>query len=168
MNMTTKRLCRSGIIAALYAALTLAFAPVAFGPVQIRPAEALTILPLFFIESIPGLFIGCLIANLLSPYGFIDVVMGSLTTLIAAGLTYYIGKAIKKVNYKIIFGGMPPVLLNAFILPLVWALAGGSGAFFANFFPIFLTQSVFVYAIGLPLYYSIISMQKKGNRFFIS
>jgi uncharacterized membrane protein len=167
MNLSTKRLCRSGIIAAAYAALTLAFAPVAYGPIQIRPAEALTILPLFFIESVPALFIGCLIANLLSPYGMIDIVMGSLTTLLAAIVTYYIGKVFKKYFLKIILGGFPPVILNAVILPIVWAIAGGTGAFFANFFPILITQIIFVYALGMPLYYSIISLQKKGNRLFM-
>ena len=167
MNLNTKRLCRAGIIAAAYAALTLAFFPVAFGPIQIRPAEALTILPLFFFESVPALFIGCLIANLLSPYGFIDITMGSLTTLLAAVTTYYIGKLLKKDLIKVIFGGLPPVLLNAFILPIVWALAGGNGAFFINFFPILATQTVFVYALGVPLYYSINSLQKKDNRIFM-
>lgn len=163
MRFSTKKLCRAGIIAALYAALTLALSPVSFGPLQIRPAEALTILPLFFIESVPALFIGCLLANLISPYGLLDVFAGSATTLLAAAATYIIGRLIKKDSIlKIIMGGLPPVLLNAFILPLVWMFAGGMGAFWANFYPIVLTQTLFVYGIGVPLYYSILSLRKKN------
>jgi len=167
MNLT-KRLCRAGVIAAAYAALTFAFAPVAFGPVQIRPAEALTILPLFFIESVPALFIGCLIANLLSVYGFIDVVVGSSVTLLAAALTYLIGKAVKQPLIKVLTGGVPPIILNAVILPFVWAFAGGEGAFIVNFYPILITQTLCIYAVGIPLYYSIVSLRKHGNRLFIS
>lgn len=167
MKLSTRKLCRSGIIAALYAALTIVFAPVAYGPVQIRPAEALTILPLFFSESIPGLFIGCLIANLLSPYGLPDIIVGSLTTLLAAVITFYIGKAIARPKPKVIIGAVPPVLLNAVILPFVWLFEGGSGAFFINLFSVFSTQIIFVYALGLPLYFTIVSFQKKGNKLFL-
>lgn len=67
-RFTTKMLCRAGIIAALYAALTWPLGSLAYGVMgfQIRPAEALTMLPLFYAESIPALYVGCLLANLLS------------------------------------------------------------------------------------------------------
>ena len=64
---STKRLCRAGVIAALYVALTYAFAPFAFGAFQVRPAEALCILPLFFPEAVPALYVGCILSNLASP-----------------------------------------------------------------------------------------------------
>ena len=75
-------------IAALYVVLTLVFAPISFGPVQLRVAEALCILPMFTPAAIPGLFIGCLIANLLGGGIILDVVFGSLATLIGAVLGY--------------------------------------------------------------------------------
>ena len=82
---TTKRICRAGVIAALYVALTYAFAPVAYqGIFQIRPGEALTILPLFFPEAIPALYIGCMLSNLASIYLIYDVFVGSLATLAAS------------------------------------------------------------------------------------
>ena len=93
---TTKRLCRAGIIAALYAALTYAFAPFAFGPFQIRPAEALCILAAFFPEAIPALWIGCMLSNLASPYFVYDVLIGSLATLLAAFISYLVGRFLKK------------------------------------------------------------------------
>ena len=82
MNKTTKFLVRSAVIAALYAALTFAVAPIAYTPIQFRVSEALTILPLFFPEAIPGLTIGCFLANI--PSGPWDMFIGAGATLIAA------------------------------------------------------------------------------------
>lgn len=80
---TTKRICRAGIIAALYVAFTYAFGPLPYlGILQIRPAEALTILPLFFPEAVPALYIGCMLANIASPFWVYDVFLGSLATLL--------------------------------------------------------------------------------------
>ena len=142
---TPKRLCRAAIIAAMYCALTLVTAPLAYGPLQLRPAEALTALPLLLVDSIPGLFIGCLVSNLLSPYGTLDVVFGSAVTLLAALCTYFCRKKpLLALNF--------PVTLNALVLPAVWAFSGGVGAFFPNLASIFLTQTLFVYGLGYPLY----------------
>ena len=90
-TFSTKRLCRAGVIAALYVATTYAFMPFAFGPLQIRPAEALCILPLFFVEAVPALYVGCMLSNLVSPFFLYDVLIGSLATLLAALVTYMVG-----------------------------------------------------------------------------
>ena len=85
-RFSVHQLALSGIIAALYAVMAY-FASVfgvAYGPIQCRFSEALCVLPFFFPEATPGLFIGCLVANLLSPYGVLDIVFGSLATLLAA------------------------------------------------------------------------------------
>ena len=63
----TKSLCLSALIAALYAALTLAFQPISYGAVQFRISEALTLLPVLFPQAVPGLTLGCLISNLFNP-----------------------------------------------------------------------------------------------------
>ncbi|MBQ4052853.1 MAG: QueT transporter family protein [Clostridia bacterium] len=160
---TTKRLCRAGVIAALYVVLTYAFMSFAFGPFQVRPAEALCILPLFFPEAVPALFVGCLLSNLVSQYSVYDVVFGSLTTLIAALCTYGIGKTVKKDGLKIFLGGLFPVVLNAFAIPLIIVfLLGDMGtyqtlatAYFANVAIFLFTQAVWVYALGTPLYFSV-------------
>jgi uncharacterized membrane protein len=156
---TTKRICRAGIIASLYVGLTYAFMPLAFGAFQVRPAEALCILPLFFPEAIPALTVGCALSNLASPFAFYDVLFGSLTTLIASLSTYTVGRLIKKTAPKIIFGGLFPVILNALVIPLVIVFlcgdyAGKASAFTAYSFyalSILLTQSVWVYGLGTPL-----------------
>ena len=80
------------MIAAIYAALTLIFAPLSFGPVQMRPAEALTLLPILTADAIPGLFIGCFLVNLITGSIWFDVVFGSIATLLAAILSYKLRK----------------------------------------------------------------------------
>ena len=123
---TTKRICRAGVIAALYVALCYAFMPVAYGGIlQIRPAEALCILPLFFPEAVPALYIGCMLANLTSPMLIYDVFLGSLATLVAATLTGIVGYLMRNKDSvgahvaKIGIGGFFPVVANAFIIPLI-------------------------------------------------
>ncbi len=164
----TKRLCRIGVVAALYAALTYAFLPFAFGPFQIRPAEALCILPLFFPESVFALFIGCALSNLVSPFAFYDVLVGSSATLLAACGTWCMGKICRKEGLKIVFGGLFPVLVNALALPLVTVvLCGGevgegslATAYFSYALWIFLSEAVWVYGLGTPLYFGMKKLLK--------
>lgn len=113
--LTTRSLCVSAVIAALYAALTLLLAPLSFGPLQLRLSEAMTLLPVVLPQAIPGLFVGCLIANLYT--GMItDIIFGSLATLIAAVGTYLLRK-------KPLLAAACPVLSNAIIVGLVLALS---------------------------------------------
>ena len=169
---TTQRLCRAGVIAALYVALTYAFAPIAYGPLQVRPAEALCILPMFFPEAIPALYIGCMLSNLASPYFVYDVLVGSLSTLFAAFTSYLVGRFIKKEPFRLILGGLPVVLFNAFIIPLiiVFLCGGAEGfdsvtvAYFTFVGSIALTEAVWVYGLGTPLYFAIKRFQKKRER----
>jgi uncharacterized membrane protein len=100
-------LTRVAFIAALYAALTIALQPISYGPIQVRVSEALTILPIFYVEAIPGLFLGCLIANIYGPFGILDIVLGSLLTLLAASLTY-------RFRMRIVFAFLSPVVVNGF------------------------------------------------------
>ena len=170
-QITTKRLCRAGIIAALYTTLTYVFAPFAFGPFQIRPAEALSLLALIYPEAIPALAVGCALSNLASPYAFYDVTFGSLTTLLAAFITYLVGAKLKNTTLKIVVGGFPPVLFNALFIPfvIVFLCDGGGDSVWVAYFTfvgsIFLTQSVWVYGLGAPLYLSTARLKRQGLRF---
>ena len=164
-RVSTKALCRAGIIAALYAVLTWPLGSFAYGAMgfQIRPAEALTMLPLFYAESVPALYVGCLLANLLSGYGAWDIGLGSLCTLIAALGTFGAGKLIRNTPLRIIVGGLFPVLINAFGIPVVMLLAGSTGAgYWFNFASLALTQAAWVYGLGVPLYLFVHGMRKKG------
>ena len=168
MKKSTQQLCRAGVIAALYVALTYAFMPFAFGPFQIRPAEALCILPLFFPEAVPALFVGCALSNLTSPYVLFDVLFGSIATLLAATGTYFIGKLIQKDLGKILLGGLCPVLANSLIIPfvIVFLCGGAEGyssvviAYFSFACSLFITESVFVYGLGTPLYFALKKYRK--------
>ncbi|WP_044641030.1 QueT transporter family protein [Risungbinella massiliensis] len=106
--MTAKKITIIAVIAALYAALTLAFAPISYGALQFRISEALTVLPFFTPLAIPGLTLGTFIANMQSSFAILDMVIGSIATLIAATLTY-------KVRKKWL-APLPPVIMNALII----------------------------------------------------
>lgn len=121
---SAKTLARSGVIAALYVVTSLLLFPFTFGIFQFRLSEALTILPLFFAESVPALFIGCLITNIFSSAGAPDIIIGSLATLIAALCTYFAGKAIKNKFARFFVGIIFPVVINAFAIPIVFILSG--------------------------------------------
>ena len=92
------------MIAALYAGITIALAPISYGPLQFRVAEALTLLPFYIREAVWGLFVGCLVANYFSPHGALDIVIGSLATLTAAYLS--------RLMPKLWLAALPPVLVN--------------------------------------------------------
>jgi uncharacterized membrane protein len=108
LNLSTRYIAQVGIIASLYAALTIVLAPISYGPIQVRISEALTVLPYVTPAAIPGLFIGCVVANLFGGLGLPDVVGGSLCTLLAAFLTYLVSK-----TRKPILAPVPPVVVNA-------------------------------------------------------
>ena len=115
--LTTRSLCLSALIAALYAALTLLLAPISYGAIQCRISEAMTILPILLPQSIPGLFIGCVISNLYTGM-LTDVIFGSLATLLAALGTYLLRK-------RPLLAAACPVAANAVIVGLVLSLTNG-------------------------------------------
>lgn len=168
---TTKRICRAGIIAALYVAVTCSFGQLSYqGFLEIRPAEALCILPLFFPEAIPALYIGCMLSNLISLYGVADIFLGSFATLAASLATYGVGRLIKNHVLRVAVGGLFPVLVNAFIVPLIIVFIGGdlggygsvTVAYWMYFASMCATQALWVYALGAPLYFFVERMRKKN------
>jgi uncharacterized membrane protein len=103
---------RGAVIAALYVVLTLPFAVISFGVLQVRLSEMLTIAPFFWPEAIPGLAVGCLVANIIgSPFGLVDWIFGTLATLTAAWLTFLLSK-----TGKLWIAAIPPVVINALIV----------------------------------------------------
>ncbi|MBQ9119904.1 MAG: QueT transporter family protein [Lachnospiraceae bacterium] len=118
-NKNVLYLVQAAIIAAIYVVLVTIFNMWSFGPIQFRIAEALTILPYFTPAAIPGLTIGCLLANLLGGSVLLDVALGTLATFLGAVLSYKLRK------YKWLVP-VPPILSNALIVP--WVLKFGYGA----------------------------------------
>ncbi len=108
---STQFLVQAAAIGAIYVVITLLFAPLSFGEVQIRFSEALTILPYFTPAAIPGLFVGCIIANFLGGALPVDIIFGSFATLLGAVFTY-------KLNNRYL-APLPPIVANTVIVPFV-------------------------------------------------
>lgn len=106
-------LTQAAMIAAIYVVLTYVFAPFSFGEIQIRISEALTILPLFTPAASPGLFIGCLIGNILGGAILPDIIFGSLATLLGAVFTWLLR------GHSKFLGPVPPIAANTIIVPFV-------------------------------------------------
>jgi len=145
-RFSVRSMCLSAVIAALYAALTLGFQAISYGPVQFRVSEALTLLPVVFPEAVPGLAVGCLISNLFNPMGatVYDVVFGTLATLLAAVLT-------QRIKGSIWLRALPPVLCNAVIIGLVITYGYGVDLLWMNMLTVGIGQAVVCYALGVPL-----------------
>lgn len=151
-RISVRRLCWTAMIAALYTALSLGSAAVGlgYGPIQLRISELLCLLPFFYAPAAGGLFVGCILTNLLSPYGLPDVVAGSFATLLAACLSARCRSVWQ--------AGIPPVLCNAGIVGavLAWQQAGGSGESFGiawgvSALSVGAGEAVVCLGMGLPL-----------------
>ncbi|MBQ1484486.1 MAG: QueT transporter family protein [Eubacterium sp.] len=112
-NKSTLFLTQAAVIAAVYVVLTVVFAPFSFKEIQVRLSEALTILPLFTPAAIPGLFVGCLLGNVLGGAVIWDTVFGSIATLIGAVGTYLLRKK------SMYLAPVPPIVSNTVIVPFV-------------------------------------------------
>ena len=154
-------LAKAGVIAGIYAVATMALPFMSYGGIQMRVSEALTLLPLFFVEAIPGLFIGCLIANLLGN-GLLDIIFGSLATLVAAAVTYLVGRLVKNNVLRVLLGGLPPILINAIVVPFTYLLVTElSSLYFINFLTVGIGQFIAVYVFGGLLY---LALYKRLNQ----
>ncbi len=155
-NKKTGFIVKAAVIAALYAGLTYAagLLNLAYGGIQFRFSEALTILAALSPAAIPGLTIGCFLGNITSPYGLVDIICGTLATFIAAVLSYWT----RKVKFKDLplLSAIFPVITNAIIIGLEITLFMPEGfkmqAFLITAGQIALGQLVMCYGLGIPLY----------------
>lgn len=153
----TKIVVRAGLFAALYAALTLAFAFSSFSTatVQVRISEALTILPLFFPEAIIGLWVGCLLGNIYTG-NVIDIFFGSGATLIAATLTFFIGVLVRRPMLRVVLGAISPVVVNALLVPMTYTIfIGEPAAYWLQLLFVFIGQAIVLAVIGVPFGYAL-------------
>ena len=129
MNLTTKKLTAAALTGAAYAVLSYfgSVFGITYGPIQCRFSEALCVLPFFLPEAVPGLFVGCLVTNLMSTVGPLDIIFGSMATLLAALWT-------AKMPNKFL-ATLPPVICNAVIIGamIAWYEGGFSAQFPALF-----------------------------------
>lgn len=155
------------MIAAIYAAVSLALAPISFGMVQIRVSEAMTLLPIFDPVTILGVTLGCLVTNLVgfmtgaNILGWLDILFGTGATLIAAVLTWLL----RNIRFKglPLLAGIPPVLVNMCVIgmELCYLMVGEFNwqIFCLNAIGVGLGQLLSCFALGMPLVWF---LQKTG------
>ena len=152
MNRKSLIIARAGVVAALYASLTLAFAFSSFATatLQVRISEALTLLPLFFPETAIGLYIGCMLGNIAGG-SIVDVFVGSLATLFAAGVGNLVRK-MKPAPVKIAIAGIAVVVFNALIVPLTFTVfVGEPDLYFIEMGWVGLGETIAVGALAVPV-----------------
>ncbi|MBE6535839.1 MAG: QueT transporter family protein [Ruminococcaceae bacterium] len=158
-NAKTVFLCQGAIIAALYVVLTYAVKIFGLdsGVIQVRVSEMLCILPIFTPAAIPGLYLGCLLSNLLAGAVWLDIVVGPIATLIGALGTYFLRKLP-------IVATLPPVAANALIVPFVLAYGYGvEEAIPFMMLTVGIGELISVCVLGTGLYFS---LKKHENRIF--
>lgn len=135
---------RVGLLAGIYAILTMLppFSGFGYGPVQVRVSETLTVLPFLFPWAKWGLYIGCIVANLASPFLVWDISLGALASLISGFLTERMPSPY--------LAPLPPVLVNAFLVSAYVAPLSGL-TYWPVFAYILLGQAISCYLFGLPL-----------------
>ena len=159
--MQNRKITRIGLIAALYAVVTLALGTFSYGQLQFRISEILMFLPLFGKEYIIALTIGCFIANILGPFGVPDIIFGTLATLISAILVYYTPKMIKNDKYRLFVASLWPTIVNAFVIG--WELYKFFGMpFMLSAIQVAFGEFVVITIIGLPLFKMV--NNKYGNK----
>lgn len=164
---STKIIARAGLVSALYVLLSLITMPIASGAIQFRVSEALCVLSLIFPETVPALAIGCLLSNLITGCAPMDIVFGSLITLVASLLVFITGRLVKNTVIKVVVGGFFPVILNALLLPLVWVWCYGTieYVYYLQAIFLFVSQSLSIYVLGIPLYACVVRLKNRKLRF---
>lgn len=166
-SLSLRRLTFAALTAAVYAVLTIVLAPISYGPIQCRISEVLCILPFFLPYTAWGLFVGCIIANIMSPVGVFDVIFGSLATLGCCLCAAAIGRRSgwktwgRKWDWKkwaeCIAACFMPVIWNAVVIGLLLALLYAEEGrakltlFFIYGAEVGLGELIVMYVLGLPL-----------------
>lgn len=157
--MNVKQLAKGALIGALYAVLTIV-APISMGAVQFRVSEALTVLPYYTAAAAPGLFVGCVIANIIMGGALYDIIFGSLATLTAAVMT----RAMHKLGWSRYLAPLPAVVVNAFVVGAIVFYVYGmneTATYWACVGYVAVGQVLSCYLLGIPL---MLLLDKYGAR----
>ena len=156
MKSDIRSITAAAVVGAAYAVFTIAFAPISFGAVQFRLSEALCVLPYFLPGTAWGLFIGCALANIMTG-NVLDIVFGSLATLIAGLLTAHFGRHPER-RFHALLACLMPVLVNALVVGwIITAAYNGMnilehpGIFALNAGQIAFGEAAVLLLLGLPL-----------------
>ena len=166
VRFTTRQITQAALIAAVYTVLTIALAPISFGLVQFRISEALMLMAALTPSAIPGLFIGCILANLYGGLGIVDIAFGSIATLLAALVTYYGSRRIPERldKLRLFLLPLPTIFFNGiivggylpFVIPEIRGMAESLNVVLAmTIGSVMLGELAVTYMIGIPLYLGI-------------
>lgn len=151
MKINSRKIAAVGLVAAVYAVVTLALSFISYGPIQFRVSEILMFLPLLGKEYIVALTLGCLLANLIGPYGVPDIVFGTLATLISAILVYMTPKLFKNSKLTLFIASLWPTIVNAIVVG--WMLYKFVGLpFVLSAIEVGFGEFVVITLVGLPVF----------------
>jgi len=151
----TKFIARTAIIASLYFAVTVALSPISYGPIQFRLSECFAMLAIFYPEAVIGLTIGCFFSNLFGN-GLLDIVFGTLATLLATYTTYKACKKVHKLSKRIALAITFNVLFNALLVPISFAAYSSAIRFyFSGILTVGAGQLVVLSTLGIIVAYGI-------------
>lgn len=167
-KLTTQNMVKIAIVAALYAVLTIALAPISYGALQFRLSEIMVFLAYFSPIHIVGLTIGCFIANLSSPYFILDGIFGTSATLISCIAIYYTGRFFEKSKKGLIVASIWPTVFNGLIVGWIiytCMIMEGTGvksliALVTSMGSVAVGEFGVVTVIGVPLMYFVVSKYK--------
>ncbi|WP_026884112.1 QueT transporter family protein [Clostridium akagii] len=148
---TTKNLVKTAMVAAIYGALTLFISPIAYGPIQLRLTEVMVLLAFIDFGYVPGLVLGCVIANLFSPIGIADVVFGSLATFIAVIM-------VSKTK-NLLLATLWPSIVNGLIIALELYFIS-KVPFWLSFGEVAIGEFIVVTCIGYPVFRSFLKDER--------
>ena len=171
MKLTTRRIAFAGILAALYAVITYLCMPFAYGSIQFRLSEALAVLCCFTPVAVVGMVMGCVVANIFTTLSFpvIDIVFGSLATLLACLITWSMSRKLDRKPWLIWLIPLPTVLCNAIIVGAEIACFFSDGeaflpAFAYNALTVGAGEAAVMYALGVPLLYFLLRNRSLSER----
>ena len=151
MRNSTRKIAMIGIVAALYAVITLVLGFISYGPIQFRIAEIMTLLPLFGKEYILALTLGCFLANVIGPYGIPDIIFGTIATFISVYLVYLTGKLMYGKKGYVLIASLWPTIVNAIIIGMMLNIIFGL-PLIISILQVGIGQFVVITIIGVPLF----------------
>lgn len=151
MRNNTKKIVKIGMVAGVYAAVTLIFGFISYGTIQFRISEVMTLLPLISKEYILALTIGCFLANVIGPYGVPDIIFGTLATFISVYLVYLTGKTMKGKKGCVLIASLWPTIVNAIIIGIMLNKLFGV-PLILSMLQVGFGQFVVITIIGVPLF----------------
>lgn len=154
MTTNIKKLVTTALVAAIYATLTLVLGAISYGPIQFRVAEIMVLLPFIKKDYIWGLTIGCLLANIIGPYGVPDIIFGTTATFLSVYAVYMTSKMMDGKKYALLVSSIWPTVINAIIIGIMLNIFFGL-PLMLSMAQVGFGQFVVITIIGVPLYKSL-------------